>query len=61
MMAKKFDPHEPNKSAPVNPRTPEKVRREKAVVRQDEHNAGQEPHRQVGGSQTQRDEGDTDI
>jgi hypothetical protein len=33
MMAKKFDPHEPNKSAPVNPRTGQKVLREKAVVR----------------------------
>jgi hypothetical protein len=61
MMAKKFDPHEPNKSAPVNPRTEQKELREKAVVRQDNQNAGQEPHRQVGGSQTQRDEGETDI
>jgi hypothetical protein len=61
MMAKKFDPHEPNKSAPVNPRTEQKERRERAVVRQDKQNAGQEPHRQVGGSQTQRDEGDTDL
>jgi hypothetical protein len=51
MMAKKFDPHEPNKSAPVNPRTGQKVLREKAVVRQDKQNAGREPHRQVGGSQ----------
>jgi hypothetical protein len=61
MMAKKFDPHEPNKSAPVNPRTGQKVLREKAVVRQDKQNAGREPHRQVGGSQADRDEGDTDI
>ena len=61
MVAKKFDPHEPNKSAPVNPRTPEKELREKAVVRQDKQNAGREPHRQVGGSQTQRDEEPSDI
>ena len=60
-MAKKFDPHEPNKSAPVNPRTPEKELREKAVVRQDKQNAGREPHRGVGGSQTQRDEEPSDI
>jgi hypothetical protein len=61
MMAKKFDPHEPNKSAPVNPRTEQKVLREKAVVRQDKNTAGREPHRQVGGSQADRDESDTDI
>ena len=60
-MAKKFDPHEPNKSAPVSPRTQRKELREKAVVRQDEQVAGQEPHRQVGGSQTQRDEGERDV
>jgi hypothetical protein len=61
MMAKKFDPHEPNKSAPVNPRTEQKVMREKAVIRQDKNTAGREPHRQVGGSQADHDESDTDI
>ena len=60
-MAKKFDPHEPNKSAPINPRTEQKVLREKAVVRQDQNTAGREPHRRVGGSQVDRDESDTDI
>jgi len=60
-MAKKFDPHEPGKSAPTRPRTQREATREKAVVRQDKQNAGQEPHRQVGGSQTQRDESESDI
>jgi hypothetical protein len=60
-MAKAFDPHEPNKSAPVNPCTRRKDLREKAVVRRRERTAGHEPHRQVGGSQTQRDEEEPDA
>ena len=60
-MAKGFDPHEPNKPAPVNPCTRRKELRAKAVVRQRERTAGHELHRQVGGSRTQRDGEGLDI
>lgn len=56
-MAKGFDPHEPNKPAPVNPCTRRKDLREKAVVRQRERTAGHELHRQLaarGRSATKR-------
>ena len=54
-MTDRSEAQKTNRARPMD--TPDEFTRDKAVVHQSEKTAGNEPHRQVGGSQTQRDEG----
>lgn len=44
-----------NRARPLKPR--DDFSKDDAVIHREEHVFGNEPHRQIGGSQTQRDEG----
>ncbi|WP_119458769.1 hypothetical protein [Rhodospirillaceae bacterium SYSU D60014] len=54
-MTDRSEAQKANRARPV--KTPDEFTRDKAVVHQGEKTAGNEPHRQIGGSQTQRDDG----